>query len=401
MSEAPGELSLGRVLQFCRIWLRWIILMAILTGSLVLAVVFALPRKFSSHFTVFVTGMTNMAASAQVQMQLAALFGLSSGGTEYVRAILDSDEVLLNVVRKLDLPHSPELWFMSLESSRSDEKTLEVLRKQVKVKAPEPPLQGPVVLTVTTISPQLSYQVADEIFRLLSDRLEREMRSRSVFLEQQLKESKQALDDAEKALKQFAEHEQIPVALEEKGKEEFLAQVELKTQRVLAEVELKALKGRQNAPGDVRVQMTLKSEIAGLEAKIAQLDEVMATHGEDLKRLPRQTKRYFDLMREVKSREKIFEIYLEHAELARLYDIGKSETRPFRMLDRPYQPVEPVKRNGLLKTLAGTLFGAALALVWALLREALATARQEEKELPLPAFQVAVKKAKPDKEPQL
>lgn len=401
MNEVPAELSLGRVLQFCRIWLRWIVLIALLSATLVLAVVFSLPRKYSSHFSVFVTGMTNMAASAQVQMQLAALFGLSSGGTEYVTAIIQSDEVLLHVVRKLDLAHSPELWFLSLETSRSDEKTMEVLRKQLKVDGPEPPLQGPVVLRVTTISPKLSYQIAQEIFQLLNERLERETRSRSIFLEQQLKQSKEALDQAEKDLKSFAEHEQIPVALEEKGKEEFLAQVELKTQRVLAEVELKALQGRQNAPGDVRVQMTLKSEIAGLEAKIEELDSVMAERGETLKQLPGQSKRYFDLMREVKSREKIFEIYLEHAELARLYDIGKAETRPFRMLDKPYQPLEPDKRNGLLKTLAGVLIGGALALAWALFREALAQARKEAGELPPLAFQGHKKLARPARDPQL
>ena len=87
--------------------------------------------------------------------------------------------------------------------------------------------------------------------------------------------------------------------------------------------QLKSLRARENAPGDITVQMTIQSEIAGLEAKIREISSVMSQRDVSLKQLPKQSKRYLDLGREVKSREKIFESYLEHSELARLLDAGK------------------------------------------------------------------------------
>lgn len=395
----PGEdLSLGRLLQFSRRW--WVFIMAwtVLVGGLVAAVVFSLPRYYASHFSVFVTGPLNSGASAQVQMQVAALFGLSTGGTEYVRAVIESDEIQRIVIEKLKLQENDDFWWGSFWDDHSLDKTLEHLRKNLKLKGPEPPMQGPVSLTVKTISPELSYQIAKELLELLNQRMERETRRRSTFLEEQFKNSQQELEKSEKALKEFAEHEGIAVALEDQSKEELMAQVELKTQKILAEVELRSLRGRLQAPGDVKVQMTLQSEIAGLEAKLAQLDQVLAVREESFKKLPRKTKVYVDLLRDVKSREKIYEVYLEHYELARLYDVGKSETRNYRIVDTPYQPDRPVKRHGLLKCLAGLLMGGLLGLGLALAWEALAMARREAALLPpLPSQ----KPGRPGREPQL
>lgn len=401
LNHLEDEITLGRVLQFSRRWLRFVVLWSLFVGTLVGAVVFGiLPRHFSSHFSVFVTGPINAGASAQVQMQVAALFGLSSGGTEYVMAALGSDEIQLAVIDKLQLRTNKDFWWGYFFDDHTPEKTLEQLRSQMSIVGPEPPLQGPVSLTVRTISPELSYQIASELLALLNQRMERETKNRSVFLEEQLKASQLELDKSEKALRNFAEDQGISVALEEESKEELMAQVELRTQKILAQVELKSLRGRLNAPGDVKVQMTIQSEIAGLEAKLAQLDEVLASRDKVFKKLPGKTKKYVDLMRDVKSREKIFEVYLEHYELARLYDVGKSETRPYRVVDTPYVPIRPVKRHGLLKTLAGLFCGALFGLSWALGCEALAMARREARQLPPLPSQSEVKK-KAGKEPQL
>jgi uncharacterized protein involved in exopolysaccharide biosynthesis len=401
LNQAEDEITLGRVLQFWRRWWLTVLGSTVLLGSLVAAVVFSLPRYYASHFSVYVTGLNNMAASAQVQMQLAALFGLSSGGTEYVTAVIESDLIQLQVIDQLKLTTDKDFWWGDfLGEERTPEKTLEQLRNMSKVEGPQAPLQGPVSLTIKTISAELSYKIANEILYLLNVKMQEETKNRSSFLEDQLKNSQSELDKAERALKDFAESEGISVALEEQSKEEFLAQVELKTQKILAEVELKALRSRLGAPGDVKVQMILQSEIAGLEAKVSELESVMSSREGNLKQLPRQTKRYVDLMRDVKSREKIFEVYLEHYELARLYEVGRSETRPYRVIDTPYQAVRPVKRYGLLKTLAGLMVGTMVGLAWALFRESLALARAEASRLgPLPSE--SPKKAPQDKESQL
>ncbi|MBS2040539.1 hypothetical protein JST97_36470 [bacterium] len=391
---------MGRLLQFWRRWALFSIFWTLLVGASIGAAVFAWPRYYASHFSVFVTGPFGAGASAQVQMQVAALFGLSSGGTEYVLAVLNSDEVQLKVIEKLRLREDKDFWWGVLLNDFTKEKALEQLHSLLHISGPQAPLQGPVTLSVRTISPQLSYDITRELLALLNERLERETKGRSVFLEEQLNNSKLELDRAEKALKEFAEKENITVALEEESKEELTAQVGLRTQKILSEVEIKALRGRLNAPGDVKVQMVLQSELAGLEAKLAQLDEVLATREAVFKKLPRKTKRYMDLVRDVKSREKIFEVYLEHYELARLYDVGKSETRPYRIVDVPYLATRPVKRYGLYKTLAGLAAGLLLALAWAVSREALAMAQQEAARLePLPSQRSKPKK--PAGEPQL
>lgn len=389
MSHFDGDVSLGRVVQFAHRWLVLVVIWFILGLGLTAAVVFSLPRYYASHFSVFVTGLPNMAASMQVQSQLTALFGLSSGGSEYVTALLESDEIQMAVVNKLDLPKDQHFWYLSSESSRTQEKTLERLRKIVKIKGPQPPMQAPIRVSIETTSAELSYKITEELFQLLSKRIASETKNRSEFLETQLKKSRLDLDQAEKNLRNFAEQEGVSVALEIQGKEEYLAQGELRAAKIAAEVELKSLRARENAPGDITVQMTIQSEIAGLEAKIREISSVMSQRDVSLKQLPKQSKRYLDLVREVKSREKIFEIYLEHSELARLLDAGKSETRPFRIIDKPYQAKEPTKRQGLLKTLVGGILAAAFGLFWSLFREALAIGRLEAAELePLPSQRI-------------
>ena len=404
LAGSEPELSLGRFLQFGRRWFGFVLFCCLFVGALVAALVFLKPRYYASHFTVFVTGPINAGANAQVQAQVAALFGLSHGGTEYVAATLSSDEIQLEMIEKLKLQENNDFWYGVFFETRTPEKTLEQLRAQMNIRAPEPPLQGPVGLSIGTISPQLSFDIAQELLRLLNLRLEEETRNRSEFLAEQFKSSQTQLEKAEEQLRLFAEKQGISVALEEESKEELTAQVGLRTQKTLAEIELKALHGRLQAPGDVQVQMTLQSEIAGLEAKLNQLNEVLSEREQIFKKLPRKTQQYVDLMREVKSREKIFEVYLEHYELARLYDVGKAQTRPYRVVDRPYLPQRPVKRRGLLKTLAGLLVGTLLGLAWALSQEALALAKKEARQLgPLPSdFERQQRaKVKKDKQQQL
>lgn len=144
LNHLEDEITLGRVLQFSRRWLRFVVLWSLLVGTLVAALVFGLlPRHFSSHFSVFVTGPINAGASAQVQMQVAALFGLSSGGTEYVMAALGSDEIQLAVIDKLQLRTNKDFWWGYFFDDHTPEKTLEQLRSQMSIVGPEPPLQGP------------------------------------------------------------------------------------------------------------------------------------------------------------------------------------------------------------------------------------------------------------------
>lgn len=378
MSEDYGEFSLGQLLGFYQRWAGKILGVSMLVGVLAAAVIFTLPRSYSSHFSVFATGLNNVPAEAQVQMQMAALFGLSSGGTEYVTAVLESDLIQLEVIERLQLRENSDFWWGSFEPDRTPKNTLKRLRKLMNLRGPQPPLMGALTLSIKSISPELSFQIAGEFLRLLNDRMERESKRRSAFMEEQLKASEIELERAGEALKAFAETEEIAVPLEIQGKEEFTALVELKTQKIIAEAELKALKGRLDAPGDVRVQMFLRSEIAGLESKLSELNLVMEEGEAMLRDLPSQTKRYADLVRDYKTSEKIFALYREHYELARVYEIGKAETRPYRVIDEPYQAIEPDKRHGALKLLAALIFGGLLGLSWALFQEALKVARLEQ-----------------------
>lgn len=378
--ERDEELSLGRILMFVRRWGLRIFACSVLFGAAGAAIIFSLPRDYSAHFSIFVTGTNSMAATAQVQAQLATLFGLSSGGTEYVMAVLDSDRIQLAVIESVGLMENEDFWWGSTKE-RTKERALERLRKKITLDGPNPPLMGPVTLTVETISAELSDKIANQFLFLLNQRTERETKSRSTFLQEQLVASREALQKAETELQAFAEAENVVVPLEELGKEEFLAQVTLKTQKILGEIELSALRARTQAPGDMSVQMTLKSEIAGLEAKLSELERSLTLREQMFSKLPQQARRYADLMREFKTREKIFELYLEHYELARLYEVGDAETRPYRVIDTPYLPTTPDKRHGLIKLIVALALGALVGFAGVFFLEALEVARKEERDI--------------------
>lgn len=380
MNSPTAELSLGRILIFLRRWAVKIFLCSLVVGAVTTVILLLLPRKYKSHISVFVTGTDSIAAAARVQAQLASLFGLSSGGNEYVTAILESDSVRITVINSLGLMKNEDFWWGDYKE-RTMEEALKVLDKHLELTAPQPPLQGAITLTAETVSPDLSQEICNQFLALLNQRTARESKSRSKFLGEQLENSKRELEKAEVALQNFAQQENVVVPLEDLGKREFFADVELKTQKILGEIQLKDLQARLHAPGGLNVRMALQSEIVGLEAKLGQLDAALAEKDTELDALPSQAKKYANLLRDVKSREKIFEIYLEHYELARMYEVGDSETRPYRIIDKPYKADEPVKRGALLKIILALIVGAGLGLSVAIFVEALEIAKEEERDI--------------------
>ncbi|MGE0492889.1 MAG: GNVR domain-containing protein [Vulcanimicrobiota bacterium] len=364
------------VLAFVRRWWRFTFLASFLCAGLVAAIVLLAPRHYASGFSVFVTGPVSMTMSPEAQ-QFAAMFGLSTGGSEYVSAILESETLHLTVMEKLSLATDERFLGRQIDAGLNRDEVLEILRDSIEVEGPHPPLLAPVRFTVETDSAELSQAIADEFFQLLEARLQTETQSRSSFLEDETRQSKQELEAAIRELREFAESEEIVVPLETQSQSEFSALTTLNTERILAEAELRAVRSQLASSGNLEVQMALKSREAGLEAKVLELQAESAAQASLLKQTPRQAERYRELTREVNIREHIFQQYVQQLQVAQMIEQGKSVTSPYRIIDEPIVPVEPVRRYGALKTVAGFLFGFMLALAWALFREGLDRARLE------------------------
>jgi uncharacterized protein involved in exopolysaccharide biosynthesis len=316
---------------------------AMTAGITVLTVIVSLiiPKTYKAESRILPPAQQNQSLSSQVLAQLngvvgAGMIGVASGiktqGDLYM-ALLKSRSVLDAIVDRFKL--------MQLHKTKYREDARKLLLKQLN--AFDDKKSGIITIAVEDKDPQRAAALANALVDGLKNLNKRlavtEAGQRRLFYEEQLKDVKQSLLQAEESLKGFQEKTGA-IKMDDQARAVIQSLAQVRAQMAAKEVQLKVMKtyATANNPDAQR----LEEEISGLKEQMGRL-EAKGGHNPDAlmptSRMPQVGTDYLRRMRELKFSEALYEILLRQFEVAKL-----DEARDAAVIQVIEQAVQPEKK---------------------------------------------------------
>ncbi len=366
LDPEPSALSLGLLLHLLRAGRRRILLCGGVCLALSIALAFLLPLSFTAKASFLPPGSNTGSSSAAALMgQLSALgggglFAGKSPGDLYV-GILKSQTIGLDLVRRFDLMH---VYKVKKESQAMD---ILASRSSFEVGTKDPIVQ----IGVTDHSPERARDLARGYLEALQQTSAglalSESSQRRLFYEGRLAKEKNALADAEVALKQEQEKTGL-VAPAGQTAANIQALAQVRAQITDRQTRLAALLHDETEQNPDVIRM--RKEISSLQGQAAQLEkgEAKGQYGRlSTAQVPELELEYIRRARDVKYHEALFEIIARQYEAARL---DEAKDAPLQVLD---EPLVPDTKSGPHRTLIeaiGLLLGLLIGCAWVLFRAA-------------------------------
>ena len=338
----------------------------VIAGGAALAVALSMPPTYTARTTMLPPASQQQSASAAAVAALGSLGGLTGGLTpktpdELYVALLKSDSVVRALDERFEL------------RQRYQAKTYEALRRTLPayVRVTPDKKSGVITLEVddkdATFAAQLANAYPDELTKVLGRLAVSEAQQRRMFFEQQLKETKEHLIQAEQALRKVQEKSGV-IVLDKQAEALIGGAAQLRALIAEREVQLKVL--RMSATEQNPDVMRLSSELRALRAELARMEsrsggEAGSAVDMPVGRLPEAAIDYVRARREVKLQETLLESMVRQYEIAKL-DEAK-EGPALQQIDKALPPDYKSKPSRALITLAGTLLGflaASAYVVW-------------------------------------
>jgi len=330
-----------------------------------LAIAFLLPKTYRAETRVVVPQQTAPGMSSQLLSQLAggnaglsAMLGASGAGDLFV-GLAQSRTLLDNIITKFKLR---ELYG---EDTFIDARKKLVKRLDVKLDKKS----NIVVIALEDRDPVRAADMAnafvDELKVLNRSLALTEAGQRRLFYEEQLKDTKAKLTQAEDGLRGFQERTGA-LHVEEQVKAQIKNIAQLRAELASKEVEIKVMGtyATRNNPDLQKAEEALR----GMRAELAKLETRSGTGPDPLMstgRMPSTSTEYLRKMRDLKFNETLYEMLLKQYTVARL-DEAK-DAAVLQVVDRAVPPEKKERPNRTaivaVGTLAGLLAGALLVLL--------------------------------------
>ena len=266
----------------------------------------------------------------------SGLLGTKNSGEQFV-AILHSRTVQDRLVHRFELKRVYRIRLdADAQKALEDRTTIETDRKS-----------GVISLIVTDRDPQRARAIAqayvEELDRLVAELSTSGARRERIFLEGRLQAVKQDLDQAAHNFSQFSS-KNAAIDITEQGKALVGAAAMLQGESIAAESDLKGLE-QIYSPTNVRVR-SAKARLAELQSQIAKLDgqagDITPSANNppegypSIRQLPILGVTYFDLYRQVKLQEAVYEALTKEYEMAKVQEA--KEIPSVKVLDSPNLP---------------------------------------------------------------
>ena len=236
---------------------------------------------------------------------------------------------------------------------------------------------GVIGITVTDRDPRRAAAMAQayvaELNRLVAEVSTSSARRERIFLEDRLKTVKAALDNATVRFSEFASSN-IAIDVPAQGKAMVEAAAWVQGQIMFEESEMRGLE-RIYAPGNVRLQAG-KARVAELRQQLQKLGgsdpaaEVKIKNDDSLfpsiRKLPLLGVTYFDLYRESKIQETVYQLLTQQYELAKVEEAKQIPS--VKVFDAAIVPTKKSYPPRTLIVVSGTLLILAATVVWIFLR---------------------------------
>lgn len=336
------DIALTELAAVVRPHLNKIAGLALAVGAIAYGITLLIAPTFTARTTIISPQQQQNSAAAALA-SLGALTGLAGGGTikspadQYV-ALMQSTTVGNRIVDRFKL--------MDLYNSKFRVDALNTLGGNVKINAGKK--DGLITVEVDDTDPVRAAQIANayvEELRQVSNKLAlTEAQQRRTFFEQQLRQAKDGLKEAQQRLQETG-FDAGALKSEPKAAAESYART--KAEIAATEVRLGAL--RKNLTENALEVQQLVAALSGLRGQLSQLERPM---------LPSSNQDYVSAYREFKYQEALFDIFAKQFELAKM-DEARENTL-IQVLD----PATPPERKSKPKR---TLIAAASALITSLI----------------------------------
>jgi tyrosine-protein kinase Etk/Wzc len=343
-----------------------------------LAIAMAVAPTYTARTALLPPGSQQQSASAAALAALGSLGGLAGGlggktPDELYVSLLKSDSVVRALDARFDLRKRYEL------------KNFEALRlklpKVVRIAAEKK--SGVISVEVDDKDPVFAAELANalpaELTKLMSRLAVSEAQQRRQFYEQQLKDTKEHLVQAEQALRQVQEKSGV-ILLDKQAEALIGGAAQLRALIAEREVQLKVL--RASATEQNPDVMRLTSELRALRGELARMESKQDSGGSTVDmpvgRIPEAAIDYVRARRELKLQETLLEGIVRQYEIAKLDEAKEGTT--IQQVDRAVPPDHKSKPSRALIVLAGTLLGFLVATVVAVWRKYAATVRESDPE---------------------
>ncbi len=343
-----------------------LILGAPLIAAVLVAIVTLFMPSIYTADTQILPPQQQQSGAAAMLNQLGALSGMGSATgiknpNDVYIAMLKSRTLQDNLIRRFKL--------QAVYETTSPEKTRKQLTAVTKVTSGK---DGLITVQVDDKNPQRAAMLANGYVEALQQMTQvfavTEASKRRLFFEKQLLQAKEALSDAEIALKQLQEKTGI-IQLDAQAQLIISTAAGLKGQIAMREVELGAMRtfATGNNPDYIRTQQVL----AGLREQLAKVETGTVTTS----KVPETGLEYIRKVRDLKYAETIYEMLAKQFEMAKIDEAKESSV--IQVLDKavvPEQKSKPKRSTTVLLAAVATGF---LAILWAFINEALQNAKKE------------------------
>lgn len=344
--------------------------------ALVAAVtVFSLPKTYTGTASILPPQQPQSSAITQLMSgqlgALASLAGASLGArknSELYVSMLKSRSVADKLINRFKL--------MQVYDEKLMAEAREDLEDATRILAGK---DGMISIEVDDRDPQRAAALAnayvEELTALTQSLAVTEASRRRLFFENQLKLVRDDLGKAELALKQTQESTGL-IQLSGQAEAIIASIAKLKAQIVAKEVEIGAIRSFATARNPELV--IARNELAGMKEQLAKAEKTNAADGSALVpsgNIPAAGLEYVRRLREVKYQEAVFELMAKQYEIAKV-DEAKDHAL-IQQLDQAEAPERKSAPKRLLIILLSTLTAAMVAVVVALVREAIERARQD------------------------
>lgn len=295
------------------------------------------------------------------------LLGAKTTGALYVR-MLESETIQDQLINRFNL--RKVYWVKTYKQARK--------KLSNRTEISEDKKSGVISITVTDKNPQraadLAHAYVEELNQMLVNLDTSSAHRERVFLEEHLKIVKKDLDASARAFSEFAS-KNTAIDIKEQGKAMVESAAIVKGQLIAAQSELSGLE-QIYAPGNVRVRL-LQGRVAELQRQLQKLggspnDESSGTTSDQMypsiRQLPILGVRYYDLYRDLKINETVYEILTKEYEVARVEEAKEVPT--VAVIDSARYPE---KRSGpprTIITLVGAFLSLCIAAAWLFGKEA-------------------------------
>lgn len=334
-------------------------------GAVVAALL--MPNLYTARATLLAPGSQQQSGSAAALAALGSLGGLAGGlgaksPDELYVSLLKSDSVQRALATRFNL------------MQRYEAKNYDGLRKAMaaNIRVSSDKKSGLLTLEVDDKEPQFSADLANahaaEVAKLLGRLAVSEAQQRRVFFEQQLKDTKENLIQAEQSLRSVQEKSGM-VVLDKQAEAIITGVAQLKTQIAEREVRLRVLRtGATSENPDVQ---RLNSELAGLRAELSRMESASSgatTLGSidiPVGKLPAAAVDYIRARREVKFQETLLESMLRQFEIAKLDEAKEGPTlQQVDIAQPPDRKSKPARAVIVLATMLFAFLGSSLFVIW-------------------------------------